>query len=53
MNVFGGRKISQLNILFSDAYVTFVHMDDLFEICDLLLFTAENSEKAERANSSA
>lgn len=39
MNVFGGRKMSQLNILFPDAYVTFVHMDDLFEICDLLLLT--------------
>ena len=49
MNVFGGRKISQLNILFSDAYVTFVHMDDLFEICDLLLFTVIFRLKSLRA----
>jgi len=27
---FGGRKMSQLSILFSDAYETFVHMDGLF-----------------------
>lgn len=38
MNAFGGRKMSPLSILFSNSHETFVHMDGLFEICDLLLW---------------
>lgn len=49
MSVFRGGKTSQLSILLSDAYVAFVHMDDLLEICDLLLFTMIFRPKSLRA----
>lgn len=46
--MFGGTGRSQLSILFSDAYETFVHMNGPFEICHLLLFKTKCKLKSLR-----